>query len=128
MRPGVMSGSRYPRRALRLLADATEIPKPRLGAPLLKPGRGSVLHYQSSRRRLRRPATSDLDGPLPMVTPLLAELIVTGVWIVPNQGGRCRPASALQERKHLTGDEVPQIIDDAWDTVVWAWIASKHLK
>jgi hypothetical protein len=46
MRPGVMSGSRYPRRALRLLADArephetpvtTEIPKPRLGAPYSSP-------------------------------------------------------------------------------------------
>jgi hypothetical protein len=37
-------------------------------------------------------------------------------------------ASALQERHHLTGDEVREIIGDAWDTVVWAFVFNKHCK
>jgi hypothetical protein len=53
------------------------------------------------------------------------------VEILDTPTARCtlgRLASALQEKKHLSSDEVHQVIGDATDTIDWAYIFEKQSK
>jgi hypothetical protein len=37
-----------------------------------------------------------------------------------------RLATALQEKRHLAGDAVNEILGDVWATVVWEHVLDKH--